>query len=530
MSVSSNNNRNNPALKRSAKSPTYLPFSLPLLLARRVEGQYQLTPRSFAIGVSRQLSPKSLVQDPQLITPQTQRVTAINSIHVDKVENRFVLAGGADAIISIYDLSKWGSEEYLKSTQANRYCAASQPQQRSTTTTSLHKPIASSRREAPTSVFTPQGITRGVETPSGHSSSISNVSWYLDSGAFLSSSNDGTLLIWDTDSMTPVAQYKPFDTKGIASLHFSTLRQYSAVVASFHDPALKLLDVRSGASSHTLLGHADPGVSSVQWAPHNDIILASGGLDGTVRLWDIRKAGGRSCVTVLNQDQTHPPRRAKPYHTDYSHIPKPMAKQFPSFTPLEEDSGRGKQRRNWGRKYDAPAAADLAPNNYHRSETTTVSSHAGAVSALTFGAGGDGHYLVSAGQDGNIHIWDLRGNGHLLPLRFLAPGRQPAISPQRKQSPLLLTPVGAGSTNSDHIISSLGACWVGNGSNLLGYSLERGGLPQKVFQGHLNGVTSIDAIPATAQILTAGRDGMILTWGKPDGQRQRKRKADEDSW
>ena len=167
--------------------------------------------------------------------------------------------------------------------------------------------------------------------------------------------------------MTPVAHCKPFDTKGIANLHLSPLRNYSAVVASLQDPALKLVDIRSGASSHTLLGHAMPGISSVQWAPHNDVILASGGLDGTVRLWDIRKAGSRACVTILNQDKTHPPLKVKSYQTDYSHLPKPRV-AIPSF---EEESG-GFRRNKRGHPGKTPANIDLAPNNYQRTETTTV--------------------------------------------------------------------------------------------------------------------------------------------------------------
>ena len=93
--------------KRTPKPPTYLPLSLPLLLARRMDGKFHYggpvgTPASFVLGVTRQLSPKCLVQNPQILTPQTQsvnRIHAIYSINVDKVESRFILAGGADAIV-----------------------------------------------------------------------------------------------------------------------------------------------------------------------------------------------------------------------------------------------------------------------------------------------------------------------------------------------------------------------------------------------------------------------------------------------
>ena len=548
-----------------------LPRSLPLLIARREDGRFHqrqrnayglANARAFVQGVARQFAPQTMITRPQLVSPpssfshrrQQQQTAAIHSLHVDRVEHRFVLAGGSDAIVSIYDLSKWGSEEYFSDRQNHSshsnsislsHKKRSAAHSNNNSNKSVHKPIASSQREPPLSlVIGSDELTThaaSLEIPSGHASPISKVQWYpVDSGAFLSSSRDGSLLVWDTDSLSPVAQCTPFGAKGIGSFHLSPRRSHSAVVASFNDPSLKLVDIRSGASSHTLLGHAHPGVSSVQWAPHTDVMLASGGIDGTIRLWDIRKAGSRACVAILNQDKTHPPSKAKAYKADYSHLPKPSAAilssvddSFSAAAVSSPSSFRSKRMTTGGGRGIMRTAAKrttvnnqhVAPNNYRPTENSSVLSHNGPVSALAFGAEQDGHSLVSASQDGNIHIWDLRGNGHLLPLRFMAPGSQPAVSRHRKQVPLLLT-------QFSRFALGAAACWVGNGSNLLGYSLERGGMPQQVLQGHLHTITAMDIIEATMQVLTAGKDGMILTWGKPDrsGHPVGKRKVDEDNW
>lgn len=532
-----------------------IPRSLPLLVARREIGQFHQRQSnaygfgcstSFVHSVSKQLAPQSMTQNPQLESPSSlhqtntrQKPATIRSLHVDRVENRFVLAGGSDAVVSVYDLSKWGQEDYLESRKGRSNRCSNKDK-------SVHKPIASSQREPPRSFAISsdyESNTRALEIPSGHAAPITKVEWYpVDSGAFLSSSRDGSLLVWDTESLSPVALCTPFDSKGIGNFHLSPRRIHSVVVASWNDPCLKLVDIRSGASSHTLLGHTNRGVSSVQWAPHNDFLLASGGLDGTVRLWDIRKPGSRSCVTILDQDTTQPPARGKPYNADYSHLPKPSAAILASVddafsaaavsseSHTSKGSSNGTRIGNARRKI-AINNQHVAPNNYRPTENSSVLSHSGPVSALSFGAEQDGHCIVSTGQDGNIHVWDLRGNGHLLPLRFMAPGQQPAVSRSKKQVPLLLTRFGRFGSSTMGNSALGGCCWVGNGSNLLGFSLQRGGMPQQVLQGHLHDITAMDAIEASMQVITAGGDGMILTWGKPDRtQTSRKRAYDEDSW
>ena len=95
---------------------------------------------------------------------------------------------------------------------------------------------------------------------------------------------------------------------------------------------------------------------------------------------------------------------------------------------------------------------------------------------------------------------------------------------------MLLTQFGRFNSPSSNALGG-SCCWLGNGTNLLGFSLQRGGMPQQVLQGHLHDITAIDAIQATMQVITAGSDGMILTWGKSDrNENSHKRVYDEDSW
>jgi DNA excision repair protein ERCC-8 len=60
---------------------------------------------------------------------------------------------------------------------------------------------------------------------------------------------------------------------------------------------MRLCDMKSGAFSHTLIGHkAD--VWTLAWSPRSEYMLASGSVDQTIRVWDIRRAG---CLMVLDQ-------------------------------------------------------------------------------------------------------------------------------------------------------------------------------------------------------------------------------------
>jgi DNA excision repair protein ERCC-8 len=54
---------------------------------------------------------------------------------------------------------------------------------------------------------------------------------------------------------------------------------------------VRLVDLRSGSSAHSLAGHHGA-VLSVGWSPTSEYILASGDTNGIARVWDVRKSAG----------------------------------------------------------------------------------------------------------------------------------------------------------------------------------------------------------------------------------------------
>eukprot|EP00906_Rhabdomonas_costata_P005961 RCo008819 len=84
-------------------------------------------------------------------------------------------------------------------------------------------------------------------------------------------------------------------------LHVMALPSCSAsphglVAIGTTDPEVRLVDLLSGHASQCLLGHREP-VKALCWSPVQPFMLCSGGVDGTLRLWDVRGAG---CLGLLN--------------------------------------------------------------------------------------------------------------------------------------------------------------------------------------------------------------------------------------
>ncbi|KAG7358515.1 WD40 repeat-containing protein [Nitzschia inconspicua] len=468
-------------------------------------------PDDFSHNVARFFDTKQLLQDPEVVSPHRK---AVSCLAMESNTGRFLLAGSIDGTVSIYDISKWGRSDGSKRN-------GGRPRSSSV---ACYPPIARSLM-----VPAEPNILR---LPSGHSSSVTFAQWYpTDAGVFVSGSSDGTVLLWDTARMKPVLRAHPFGKDGDVDYraaswiagHLRTTTGGSTdynnnnlmVAGSYSHTQLKLVDIRSGASSHQLVGHQG-GISCVQWSPTNAHVVASGSRDGCIRLWDVRKSGSRSCITFLDRNKVPYGATIQPggYSSDYAHL---RTDQFRSRYVYSDKKKVTKKRQR----------EEVAPNSYDHLESQGANqSHYGKVGALKFLE--NGQYIVSVGgDDGELILWDLR-NGCSLPNKFVGNKYRQAGAPKQKRVALLTSRLGRSSRREDTT-----AIWIASHGEVLGYSTE-GGKPKQVLRGHLTNVTSLENMEPGRRILSGGADGMILCWGQPQSALVMGRPVvlaeDKDSW
>lgn len=229
---------------------------------------------------------------------------AVNSLAAESLDYRYVISGCADSTMKLWDVN-------VTDDKSNYQCIASIPKK------------------------------------SAHKFGVSCVEWWpQDTGMFVSASFDHTVKVWDTNVLEVAHE---FDMTGRV-YSFDISASQALVAVAIDHPHVRLVDLRSTASSHTLPGHRGKTLS-VKWHPSMENVVATGGFDGEIKLWDIRRSN--SCIARLDMLRTS-----------------------------EKGTSSASTRK------DAPVRAHLAPVN-------------GLVWDLM------GQLLLSAGNDDKIRVWDL---------------------------------------------------------------------------------------------------------------------------
>ncbi|KAL6983012.1 WD repeat-containing protein ATCSA-1 [Sarracenia purpurea var. burkii] len=417
-----------------------------------------LRPNSFTNRIrSSRVSSIQLSNHKEVVSPHRG---AVNSLQVDLTEGRYLLSGASDASVAIYDVQQ--ATDY----EGGGFVAK-------------HKPL----------------IVIDKQHQHGHKYAISSAIWYpIDTGLFITGSYDHYINVWDTNTAQVVMNFK-MPGKVYRTAMSSLATSHMLIAAGTEDVQVRLCDVSSGAFSHTLSGHRD-GVMTVEWSTSSEWVLLTGGCDGAIRFWDIRRAG---CFRVLNQSHSQLGRR--PPLLERAALNKVATSKSLSAGQSSSVKLRAPQRKlghGNGAKQSAigkipsqvrsSARQRLHPGMLSSQDRATA--HYGAVIGLK--ATEDGMYLLSAGSDSRLRLWDIESGCDTL-VNFETVRLQTGKAMQlctTQDSALVFVPC----------MTSVKVFDVWSGKTVL------------TFRGHYEFVDSCCYSLQDQELYTGGHDRQILVW------------------
>nr|XP_016444105.1 PREDICTED: DNA excision repair protein ERCC-8-like isoform X1 [Nicotiana tabacum] len=296
-----------------------------------------------------------------------------------EVEGRYLLSSGSDASVAVYDVQR--ATDY----DGNGLIAK-------------HKPIA----------------VVDKQHEQGHKYAISTAIWYpIDTGLFITGSYDHYINVWDTNTTQVAVNFK-MPGKVYKTAMSPVATSHMLIAAGTEDVQVRLCDISSGAFSHTLSGHRD-GVMSVEWSASSEWVLVTGGCDGAIRFWDIRRTG---CFRVLDQSHSQLGRRLTLLTRSVTN--KSSTLKSSSAGPSSSAKGRPSHKKMGNgmcikqsaiaRQVRGAGKQRLHPGMLSSQDRATA--HYGAVNGLK--VTNDGMYLLSAGSDSRLRLWDIESGCNTL--------------------------------------------------------------------------------------------------------------------
>jgi WD40 repeat protein len=204
----------------------------------------------------------------------------------------------------------------------------------------------------------------------GHTDWIRSVAYNSDGSLLASGSQDGTIIIWDTDTNQSVGKPLAGHTDWVTTVAFSP--DGHLLASGSRDATIIIWDVETGEMvGEPLTGH-DGEVRSIAFNP-DGTILASAGIDHTVRLWNI-ETGTLESQLNGHEDEVY----TLAFSSDGSIL--------------------------------ASAGADTTILLWHKDTTGSWESKALTENTnwvLSVAFSPDGSILASGGADNSIHVWNV---------------------------------------------------------------------------------------------------------------------------
>nr|GEY51224.1 DNA excision repair protein ERCC-8-like [Tanacetum cinerariifolium] len=278
---------------------------------------------------------------------------SINSLQVDLTEGRYLISGASDASLAVYDTQR--ATEY----EGGGLIAK-------------HKPI----------------LLVDKQHQNGHKYAISTAIWYpVDTGLFVTGSYDHHINVWDTNTTQVVMDFK-MPGKVYRTAMSSLATSHMLIAAATEDVQVRLCDMATGAFAHTLSGHRD-GVMAVEWSTSNQSHPQLGRRPPLLNPSTTKVSTSKSSSSGQTSS-------AKARAPQKKVAPGSGSKHSASSRILKHAKGSAKQR--------------LHPGLLTSQDRATA--HYGVVTGLK--ATEDGMYLLSAGSDSRLRLWDIQSGCNTL--------------------------------------------------------------------------------------------------------------------
>ncbi|CAI5709137.1 unnamed protein product [Peronospora destructor] len=249
---------------------------------------------------------------------------------------------------------------------------------------------------------------------------ISMVDWYpVDGGLCITSSLDEHMKVWDAATFSCVSTL-PLRSK-VFGAKFSPMSTTHALIAAVTaNREVRLVDIESNATAHTLLGHKEE-VWTLDWAPTSEFLLATGSRDGEIRLWDIRRSGATACLLCLNYEgKANVPGRSnlytnvtreKPMSLSTAATARKRRRVGGAFEAQARDQQKARVRVDSHQKKMCACINRQKRNDPHAAATTSLAvAHNAGVTSLVYTP--DGRFLLSNGMDEKLRLWNATSGEH----------------------------------------------------------------------------------------------------------------------
>lgn len=332
-------------------------------------------------------------------------------------------------------------------------------------------------------------------------SMLSSLEWYPgDSGMFISGTFDGKLTLWDTNAFEAVYTFDLKSKNQIVRIYDAKCKSgsdTSLIATALDDCTITICDPRTGDSCLRIPGHNET-VSQIDWNSLSEHQFVSASFDGTMKIWDVRRAGNAPPLLCFDWHQSHTAR----------------ARYGTTFTTVDDKNSHSALIQGYMSRKKVRLGVE---NETHMDSSNTSNSHQlytidryaeqvgrahdGKIMSCRYTP--SGNYIVSVGQDNEVRLW----NGHTgvlctqhydvdvphnsiarLPFGIdFAPcggqGNEVMFFPHGSHGDIAIIPVHSGH-----------------------------GQPIKYLRGHLSMPCSMVYRDVYHQLISAGKDGMIFIW------------------